>query len=81
MTRNEANAKAVQKYPDGSTVLVDGHEWTAELICRDGDALLASQVDRGEDYNLYRLSRHNTKSILRWQHEIDAGMAQVLQKA
>lgn len=64
-------AGIVQKYPDGGTVLVDGCEWTVELICRDGDSLLSGQVDRGEDYNLYRLSRHNTKPILRWQHEID----------
>jgi hypothetical protein len=61
-----------QKYPDGSTVVFDGREWRVELICRDGDNLLPGQVDRGEDYNLYRLSRPNTHPILRWQYEIDA---------
>jgi hypothetical protein len=64
--------RTIQRYPDGSTVLVNGFEWTVELMGRDADALLPSQTDRGEDYNLYRLSKHNTKSILRWQYEIDA---------
>ncbi len=63
-----------QKYLDGSIVKVNGHEWTVELICRDGDNLLPGQEDRGEDYNLYRLVGHNTKTILRWQYEIDAGI-------
>lgn len=66
-----SDQKTIQRYPDGSTVLVNGFEWTVELMGRDADALLPSQTDRGEDYNLYRLSRHNTKSILRWQYEID----------
>jgi hypothetical protein len=59
--------KTAQKYPDGSTILMSGHEWTVELMGRHGDALLPNP----EDSNLYRLSRHNTKSILRWQFEID----------
>jgi hypothetical protein len=68
--------QTAQKYPDGSIVLMNGYEWTVELLCRDGENLLPGQVDRGEDYNLYRLSRHNTKPILRWQYEIDAEMKQ-----
>lgn len=68
----ETNEKTAQKYPDGSIVTVNGSPWTVEtMICRDGEGLLPGQVDRGEDYNLYRLTRHNAKSILRWQHELD----------
>lgn len=65
--------QTAQKYPDGSIVKVDGQEWTVVDMSRDSDGLLPGQDDRGENYNLYRLTRHNTKPILRWQHEIDAG--------
>lgn len=64
--------KTVQKYPDGSTVLVNGIEWTVLDMSRDSEGLLLGQEDRGEDYNLYRLIRHNAKSIFRWQYELDA---------
>ena len=66
--------QTVQKYPTGSVVNVDGHEWTVIDMSRDNERLLPSQTDRGEDYNLYRLSRHNSKTILRWQYEIDKQM-------
>lgn len=70
--QNEQARKTVQKYPDGSMVKVDGQAWTVkDMVCRDGDNLLPGQTDRGEDYNLYRLIRHNTRSIFRWQYEID----------
>jgi hypothetical protein len=64
-------SQTVQKYANGSTVLVNGHEWTVASMSRDSEGLLPFQTDRGEDYNLYRLSRHNDKNILRWQFELD----------
>ena len=69
--------ETVQKYPDGSTVLVNGAPWTIIDMSRDSEGLLPGQVDRGEDYNLYRLSRHNDKTLLRWQHELDVENAAV----
>ncbi len=63
--------QTIQKYPNGSIVQVNGNEWTIVDMSRDSEGLLPVQEDRGEGYNLYRLSRHNTKSILRWQYELD----------
>lgn len=64
----------VQKYANGSTVLVDGQQWTVVDMSRDSEGLLSGQEDRGADYNLYRLTRKSGKStlrLLRWQHELD----------
>ncbi len=64
--------KTIQRYPDGSVVKVNGEEWIVIDMSRDSDGLLPSQVDRGEDFNLYRLKRHNHRNLLRWQHDLDA---------
>ena len=64
--------KTIQRYPNGSTVLCNGHEWTVVSMRRDSDALLQGQTDRGEGYNLYRLTRPQENPLLVWQHELDA---------